>query len=257
VKVEMNLRNFGDITLNPKFIPRDKVYVCFFPAPLGQILMKLGIVSGDKSFLNYHVPSFILNGSLKTRYAFFEDFVPQDGSVSSSSIELFQSTAIHPGDKAKAYPQAFKLDRRLISFIIKHGKNTKKCWTLQRTKLLKLKKSTDKNDAKLAIELEKVINRNRNNILDGCVWIARTFGVDMESKASTIRCYKKSKKVSVAWVARPISSYEMVKLGILAPPNDVKKRKIVRDTLQKRSKMVRRAMKEFSDKGLSIEEWWK
>ena len=256
-RVEMNLRNFGDIKLNPKFIPKDNVYVCFFPTPLGLILMKLGVSSGNKSFLNHHVPSFILNGSLKTQWAFFEDFVPQDGSVSSSSFDLYQSTAIHPGDKTRSYPQAFKVGRNLIQFIMKHGRNTKKCWVLQRTKLVKLKKSTDPIDEKLARELEKEINRNRNNILDDCVRMARAFGVEMDSKAHTIRYFKKSKKVSVAWVARTIDSYEMVKLGILAPPNDIKKMKIVRDSLRKRSKMVKRAIKELADKGVRVEEWWK
>ncbi len=256
-RVEMNLRNFGDIKLNPKFIPKDNVYVCYFPAPLGLILMKLGVSSGNKSFLNHHVPSFILNGSLKTQWAFFEDFVPQDGSVSSSSFHLYQSTAIHPGNKARAYPQAFKVNRNLIQFIKKHGKNTQKCWTLQKSKLVKLKKSTNPFDAKLANELEKEINRNRNNILDDCVRMAQSFGVEMEAKANTIRYFKKSKKVSVAWVARTINSYEMVKLGILAPPNDVRKRKIVRDSLRKRSKMVKKAMRELAEKGMRVEEWWK
>ncbi len=72
----------------------------------------------------------------------------------------------------------------------------------------------------------------------------------------SIRYHQKTGRVSVSWVARTANIHEAMKLAMVAPPNDVKKRKIMRASLRSKPDEVRRIYDEFADNGIDLEKWW-
>lgn len=256
-KVEQNLHNFGDIKLNPRFVTRDNHYFCYFSTPFGAILSYLGIQSGDKSINNPSIPDFITNGSTQQISAFFAGFVPQDGSVSLNEVSITQSTSLHPGNKINNYSNAFQLENKLIQLVIKHGEDKTNCKILSRKKLVKLMNIGKFPDSKLARELHRRVYQHPSKIVVQSVTMAKRIRVNMEAKPYAIRYFKKTGKVTVAWVVRTTQTYEMLKFAIVAPPNDVVKRKILRDALQKNKGLVNKALKELTNQGIVVVEWWK
>lgn len=255
--VEQNLRNFGNVSCNPRFVTRDNHYICYLPTPFGTILKYLGIKSGNKSITNPVIPYFVTNGSQQQICAFFEDFIPQDGTVSSKVISLTQSTSLHPGKSINDYPEAFQLDNDLIKFIIRHGKNQKSCRLLSRKKLVRLMNTKSTPDSKLARKLNQIVHQNPNNIIIQSAKMAKKIGVDMNARPYAIRYFKKSGKITVEWIARTNGLYDMIKLAIVAPPNDVIKREILRDVLRKNKDHVNKAIQELTARGILVNTWWK
>jgi len=62
-------------------------------------------------------------------------------------------------------------------------------------------------------------------------------------------------KVTVAWVVYTTGTYEMLKFAIMAPPNDVTKRKILRDTLRNNRSLVTKVLVELTNRGIVANDW--
>ena len=251
--VEKTLRVFGDIRANPKLVKRDNVYVCYFPSPLGKALQYYGLIPGNKSILNPKLPSFILEGSLRTLCAFFEDFVPQDGSITSKSkrFELAQSNTLDSGINALEYPDSPELPTTMVDFLKRHGKQEQTCWVLSISKLRRLSARN-----RLAQDLVKQIETHTSNLIEDSVRVAQRLGVSMESKPCTVRYFNKTGKVTISWVARTGTIDDTIRLGIIAPPNDVKKRHVLKQIMMTKPRLVARTLRNLTKDDIAFDIWW-
>ncbi|TFG11663.1 hypothetical protein EU537_11805 [Candidatus Thorarchaeota archaeon] len=84
----------------------------------------------------------------------------------------------------------------------------------------------------------------------------KAIGIEIDIKPYTTRFHKRTGRVSVAWYAVPKDLYEPVKLGILAPLNDLRKRNIVKKMLTKHPEEVFDAMQDLEGRGIRIQKWW-
>ncbi|MFW9912916.1 MAG: hypothetical protein ACFFEU_10620 [Candidatus Thorarchaeota archaeon] len=255
-RVEENLRVFGDITLNPKFVERDNYYISYFPAPLGMMLQRWGMPAGDRTIQNPGLFSWIFDFCWKALCSFMEDLIPQDGSVGSNVISWSHSHALHPGNKIRRYKTEPLIGNQEIELIKKHGRKEKYCWVLSLAKLRELEESEDPKEAKSASYLLKVLYDNPNKLIEDGKKIAEQLEIKISIDPSNIRYYRRSGRVSIAWTARTKGVLQAMKLAIIAPPNDVKKRTLLRNILRRKSKFVEQALSELRDSGVDIEEWW-
>jgi hypothetical protein len=255
-RVEKNLRVFGDIKLKPKFVKRDNLYVSFFPSPLGMILQHWGMSPGDKTILNPSIFSWFFDFSWEALCAFIEDLVPQDGSVGRHSISWTHSLALQVGKKSK-YEFSPKVSSNEIKLIIRFGNDEKHSRALAWGKLKNLRKHKEKEVADVAKKLWKTIRENPNNLINAEQRIMEILGIKDHKTPGTIRYHKRSGRVSVAWNLYPKGLRETIKLAIIAPPNDVRKRELVRNLLSSQSRLVRQVQQELSKKRIRIHEWWK
>ncbi|MFW9888257.1 MAG: hypothetical protein ACFFER_08750 [Candidatus Thorarchaeota archaeon] len=255
-RVEENLRIFGDISLNPKLVKRDNYYISYFPAPLGMMLQHWGMPAGDRTIQNPGLFSWIFDFCWEALCAFMEDLIPQDGSVRSNVISWSHSHALHPGDKIRRYKTEHLIGTQEIELIKKHGRKEKYCWVLSLAKLRELEESEDPKEAKSASFLLKVLYDNPNKLSEDGKKIAEKLEIKISIDPSNIRYYRRSGRVSIAWTARTKGVLQAMKLAIIAPPNDVKKRTLLRNVLRRKSKFVEQALLELRDSGVDIEEWW-
>ena len=255
-KVMQTLRLFGDINPEPKYVDGQGHYILHFPAVIGKLMMFYGLVSGDKAIQNPGVPLFIMQGSIETRLAYLEELIPQDGSVGRSMIIWTRANVLKAGNKKDRYNFATDIEEQQVELIKQYGKWQNKCWSLSWGKLVKLAELDKGETANIAKRLKNIVLKNPNRLINDEAVMARSLGINIGSKPYMIRLYPKTGRVSVAWQARTQGIKETIKLGILAPPNDSKNRKLVRELLRNRSDEVEAAIAEIIDNGFDYQRWW-
>ncbi|TXT56992.1 MAG: hypothetical protein BAJATHORv1_20590 [Candidatus Thorarchaeota archaeon] len=80
-------------------------------------------------------------------------------------------------------------------------------------------------------------------------------GIKTRPRPNSIFYLKKSKRVSVSWIWA-VHGPRAVRLGIIAPPNDVRKRAIIKELLLSRSDDVSHELDRLSEEGFYVEQWW-
>ncbi len=255
-RVVENLRRFGDINPTSRYVEKEGHYLTHFPSAIGKGLMFLGLPAGDKTIQNPSLFPTIKDGSERVQRAYVEEMLPQDGCIGVRMIIWTRANALHAGDKTEKYGFEPKVGRQEIDLIQNHGKRSEKGHSLSWGKLDDLTMHSDKRTAQVAKDLQKIVWDNPNRLIDDETEIVRNLGVDVETKPYMIRYYPKSGRVSVAWNARTSSIKECVKLGILAPPNDTKKKEILRRILKSRPDEVESAIGEIENMGLEFDKWW-
>jgi hypothetical protein len=143
-----------------------------------------------------------------------------------------------------------------VEFVKEFGKPFKKNIALSLGKLRELKFSEDSRVSKTAQSLYDKLYRNRNGFIDFEKQIVDRLGVDINTEPYTIRFHRGTGRVSVAWVATTSSIYNTIKLAMIAPPNDIKKKAILRSAIRSRPEYVSKIKKELHIQGLDLESWW-
>ena len=86
--------------------------------------------------------------------------------------------------------------------------------------------------------------------------ITSIIGIKIVTTPDQIRYFTKTGRVSVSWQARTANSIEAMKLAIIAPPNDVKKRNFLRGWLRSKSDEVEEICKYLAENNLEFRKWW-
>ncbi|MFX1483880.1 MAG: hypothetical protein ACFFCP_11925, partial [Promethearchaeota archaeon] len=254
--VERELQAFGDIKLNPRFRHDDNVYLSYFPTPLGVMLERLGIPSGDRSVQNPGLFSVIKEFSPRARCALIEDLVPQDGTISGKQIQWTHTNTLDAASKNEIYGIEPKVGDSEIGLIKKHGKKERYSWVLNYGKLKELRDSDSENEQQIAQDLWNCVYDNRNRLIRDEIEVVRSLRVEYQAKPYAIRYHTRTGRVSVAWTAVPKGLHESIKLGMIAPPNDKIKRGIVKEIIRSYQQYVDDELRRFKDYGVEIDKWW-
>ncbi len=254
--VEEYLREFGDIRLKPRKDREENVYYCYITACLGEMLHHLGVTATNKSIENQGLPPVLYEFCETALRAYIEDLIPQDGTVSRRCISWFHSNALNPGTEGKRYSLKPKLDPDMVEFLEEHSKRAQKGRVITRGEWEKLGKSDSPETTQKAARLQKIVDENRNKLIDDEAHIARMLGIKVRVVADTINIQERTGKVCIAWAARTEGIREAVKLGMIAPPNDVRKRGLVKRMLAEHNDEVKKALRDSEDRGADIEKWW-
>ena len=254
--VETELQAFGDIRLSPKFRQGDNVYLSYFPTPLGVMLERLGIPSGDRSVQNPGLFSVIKEFSPRARCALIEDLVPQDGTISGQWIQWTHTNVLDAASKSEVYGIEPKVGDSEIGLIKKYGKKERYSWVLNYGKLKELRDSDSENEQQIAQDLWNCVYDNRNRLIRDEIEVVRSLGVEYQAKPYAIRYHIRTGRVSVAWTAVPKGLRESIKLGMIAPPNDEIKRGIVKEIIRNHQQHVEDELRRFKDHGVEIDKWW-
>ncbi len=215
-----------------------------------------GLEPGDKAINNPPIPRMFVEGTDEDKEAFIGALIPQDGTISGKMISWTHSNVLHTGEKTEAYNFESKVGTREVQFIKEYGIEGQHAYALRLGTLEELAKSESDETAKTARALMTIIDNNRNNFIEDERLMVESLSVSVRVLPTTTRYHKRSGRVSVAWRARPESLLESFKLGIIAPPNDVKKRGKLAEILRSDSKRTEDAVRELKSNGMRIERWW-
>ncbi len=244
-RVAENLRELGDININPK-LEKDNLYCCHMPTIIGRILQQMGLQSGNKTRHNPKLgQEFLDTMTWEVARAFMADVVPEDGTVRAGRISCTHSVMLSPIN------EMYEID-----LINDHGKKEGDSWRLPVGKLGKLRSSKDAKTAQAAKRLYKRVMSNPSNLIKDEKGIAESLGVGIVDSPVSVHYHKKSGNVTVSWRWTTAGETEAMKFAIIAPPNDVRKRAILKKWLQENAAEVERIFKELESQGLDVQRWW-
>ncbi|MFW9864076.1 MAG: sigma factor-like helix-turn-helix DNA-binding protein, partial [Candidatus Thorarchaeota archaeon] len=257
---ERDLGKFGDIELSRYWDKRDDLYSCYISSGFGTILKYIGLAAGDKTILNPQLRNEFIEGlSWKALCALIEDTIPEDGTVNPGRIRCSHSVALHAGDKTEKYGMTPLVGEAEIELIKSKGNRDDDalvdCWSLPFGRLTKLTLSRDSGIASVASNLHDVTMGNPSNFILAEQRALQRLDVESTRNPVNVSFYRKSGRVSVSW-QWTVSGDDAVKLAILAPPNDVVKRGILRSWLKRIPARVKEIISDLEQKEIQFEYWW-
>jgi len=241
-----NLRELGDIRIKPEKSKKANVFECYMPKIIGKILQKMGLKSGNKTRHNPQLNREFLDAmSWEVARAFTEDTIPEDGTVRAGRISCTHSVMLSP-----------YIGKDMIDLIKGDGKKEGDSWRLPVGKLKKLRNSKDAKTAQTAEKLYHRVMANPSNQIKDEKQIVESLGVVLVDSAVSVHYHRKSGNITVSWRWTTAGEKEAMKLAIIAPPNDMRKRAILKKWLQENAEEVERVFKEIRSQGLNVQRWW-
>ncbi len=238
-RFEETLRNFGDIHLKRKFRKSRGVYEIYINSAMAEASIFWGIPEGDRTILNYGLPSDVHSWSTNARRALIQDMLSQEGCVSENGdISWNRRHALCAGNKSEKYNFESRLSKKAISFLSRsedanreHEKGNAGEIYLTIGQLEDLQNDHDQLKAKAAKEILQVVNKYRNQLIDDEAAIIRDFGINVSIDPMQVSYYARSGRISVRWQARIRDNDSKMKCAFLLKPNDSEKSRILDDWL--------------------------
>ncbi len=244
-RVIENLRMLGDIDINPRY-EKDSLYCCRMPTIIGTILQRMGLQPGNKTRHNPQLNREFLDAvSWEVARAFTEDTIPEDGTVRSGRISCTHSVMLPPN-----------IGKEEKDLIKNHGKKEGDRWRLPVGKLRKLMNSKDVKTAQAAKRLYQCVMANPSNQIKDEKQIVESLGVNLVDSPVSVHFHKKSGNVTISWRWTTAGEIEAMKLAIIAPPNDVKKRAVLRKWLLESLEETEKMYQYLCSHGVDVKQWW-
>ncbi len=251
---ERTVQRLGEVFLDPQWRKDHNCYIAHLPAVIGRVLQELGLPTGDKTIHNPEIDLSLFRESWEALCAIIEDSIPQDGTVLPRAISWTFSNALNAGNKREAYDFEPILDNEEVALIKEFGKPRRKCWSLEWGDIDRLAKSADRVTSRLALSIAEKIMQNPNRLVKNMQDIAATLGVKVAISPGTLRLMRKSDRVSISWYARTRTIDDMIRLALIAPPNDVRKRRLLSGYLEERHEQVSQIRAELIRRGVKIQK---
>ncbi len=216
------------------------------PKIIGIILQKMGLKPGNKTKHNPQLNREFLEAmTWEVACAFTADTIPEDGSVRAGRISCNHSIMLQ-----------FGIGKDEIDLIKDHGKKEGPRWRLPVGKLKKLRDSKDAKTAQAAKRLYQLVTDNPSNFIQDEKQIVESLRVRLSVSPVSVHYHRKSGNVTVSWRWTTAGEKEAMKLAIIAPPNDVRKRAILKKWLRDNTEDAERVFKELESQWLNVQRWW-
>ena len=256
------LQGFGDFTKEPKFMEQHGYYRLKVSSPYGRALNEWGIPSGDRTILNYGLPTETDNWSVDSKRAYMQDLISEEGHIANGKIRWNRSNALHAGEKTDGYQLEPRISQSEIRLIKNKGQSYPGDYdgehTLRWTDLKELRKHKDTEISKQANALYETIKENRNRLIDDEGKFAESLGMKVNIDPEEVVYYENSGRVSVKWEARTVGTKSMIRWALVCPPNHPEKEVALKKWLSKRkSEDVGKVAEELEREGMEINSDWR
>ncbi len=253
--VEKYLQNLGNITLNPIYDKRTNHYIVNILSVVGKMLLKLGLTPGNKTIHNPCFPEVIFNFSESALCAVLEELIPQDGTVTPTSVSCSHSHTLHPGIDVSIQMKPL-INQEEVDLVKDKGTPYEHYSRLSIGLLKDFAKSKDSRISKVAKRLLKHISENLNNFIEGEVRIATLLGIKVVSNPQSVFYHKRTGAVTISWGVRTTGKFEAIRFAMIAPPNDVKKKRVMHRAILDNPAIVEKILSEHRELGIVIRKWW-
>jgi len=258
--VRKMVQRFGEVRFSYIY-KKGKIVGLRFPHVLGRLMIKLGMPTGDKSIQGVGLPDFILNGPPEILCAYLEEVIPEDGMViitsKSHSIGIARNAVLYDLEKGDQYGFEQKISQEHVMLIQRLGKRLKGRIggkALSIGKLRELASSEDSVDSQLGLQLLHIALDNPVALLFDEHKILQDLGIICPAPLlSYVVWYEKTGRVSARWKLTLGRQISMAKWGLLALPNDLRKRSKLTRWMQQNPEKVIEAQNQLRDDGLLSE----
>ncbi|MCK4279144.1 MAG: hypothetical protein KAW94_01065 [Candidatus Thorarchaeota archaeon] len=228
------LSRFGNIRWDGELKLVNGTHELWIPAPIADIVRFSGIPSGDRTILNYGLPSEIQYWSNAAICEYMKNMLAQEGNVNRNGrIVWGRTNAIHAGKKTDTYCFKSCISEEALDFLknsdelktMKSEETRERYITISHLKYCKEK--DDKTHSRIAGELLEVIDENRNRLIDDEVNLLRKLEFEVRLGPRRISYHENSERVTISWTAmvNSISSRIMAAL-IISPKHPEKSRRL-------------------------------
>ncbi|MFQ5885494.1 MAG: hypothetical protein ACE5IO_10395, partial [Thermoplasmata archaeon] len=212
-----------------------------FPSAIGRLLRKLGMPAGDKVLIGARVPSFILNGSERVQRAYLEELIPEEGSITFDvhgglKILWGRTVVLRETRESRKYASVELVSPKMVQMIVDKGQyeEKRKCHRLSAGDLRDLKYTGDPDLASLAEELDRLVRERPPRLMIDEQELCKSNGISTGRHLCYVRYYTRSKRVSAHWEAHTRSQQDVELWWRVAPPNDLRKRRRLKEGVEKR-----------------------
>jgi hypothetical protein len=266
-----HFQEFGDI--RAKVVPVSRVQEDTKRVRLSVIFGRAacfwGVPERDKAIRNLGLDESIRNETPENLILYIIEFVGEDGTFAARRFGITRASVLHAGDKEETYRELYGIEPKVtqddIEFVISVSTKMRKnlCYEKgDRVRVLvsdieMLTKSADTQIAKKAKRIWEIAHRERSKLLqDEIEYIIKPLGINMTPNPTYITFYKKSRRLSVEWIAKTSRKEDTIRWAILAPPNHPEKLMKVVKFLQEYKEKVKKVKREIIKDGLQPHPLW-
>ena len=266
-KIRQMVQILGSIRCSPLYKHDGSKGGLRLPSVIGRLIVKLGMPVGDKILQGVRIPHFIMYGSPEVQLAYLQDLIPEEGCVTINAkdnirISWGRSVILYDAKKEKKYNFEQKISLDLVLFIENHGTRYEReytsgvieiYYTLTMGDLRRFMESDSPENAAKAEELDCIIRENPSDYIEDEKHLCAANGImTSEQNPGEIRRSISSDRVSVKWYTRASSEDYVALWGLIASPNDERKKQHLngwmkrhRDKVEKARKKLKHSRKEI------------
>jgi hypothetical protein len=242
------LAEFGDVAYSDLPERRD-IGELYIPPIFGRILTRLGFPESARTLINRGLPDFILNGSIRTKCAFLEEYVPEDGSFDGKQFDISAAVVLHLPESDREVPE------EIIDFVIRNterivyknvDEETRYIRRLYPGILKQIVKEESSMDSAFAETTQKLIEENPHKLLSDLAEVCKSLGIQVSLKPQRLEYSEGSGRLSLIWRLRSQRRKDTMRWALLAPPNDVNKKGKVMQYISENPKLRKLVEDEFS-----------
>jgi hypothetical protein len=254
--VEKGLQAWGDIKLSRY---KKHAYETRFPSPFWDALHFWGFPLGDKMMHNERLGLDIDQLPLEAVRKYISELTPEDGNFhSTTGFSWSRSVVLRAGKKGDEYGFKSLIPPKLASFVKENGSHDveKQRKVLRISKLEELTKDSNPLISSKAKELERITKASPSKLIEDEIKMVQRLGIETSLEPRVIRFSLRTGRVSVYWSASTASRRDDEIWAITCPPNDIKKRRIVRKWLKERNSTIDDTKRKLRKNNIPYDEWW-
>lgn len=255
------ISQFGEINWDSAVEQIKGSYTLWIPSVISDIVRLSGIPSGDRTILNYGLPSGYNNWSSEAKQEYMKQMLAEESWIGPDGrIQWSRTNALYAGSKTTEYNFETQLSTNAIRFLkeSRRMKSLKKKEGYERIRekyitmgrLKRLAENPDNKSSITANEILGVIMNNRNRLLDDEVKIMKSFGVKISVNPSRISYHENSGRITITWGADVQRRDSKIRCALAFPPNHPEKIKNTRTFLSNQSKQELLEIKEKLGKSI-------
>lgn len=229
-------KDFGDV----RYTIKPNSNQIQFPAVFGRMLENRGFPAGDKTILNEGLPDFIKLGSLKVQCCYFCNMWVEDGCFSieqniHGTFSITRSVRVYDPKNGGDYELEAEITPEHIALFHDFGKKQDadeeygfgEFLILTPNRIHELCQSEDSEISKTALSLRKIVYENPDRLLTDESLILEKLGIHAPPFVDEVLYFTDTCRISVCWRVRIRRNRDVMKIALLMPPDDIRKRTVV------------------------------
>ncbi|MHA2265277.1 MAG: hypothetical protein ACXAEN_23040 [Candidatus Thorarchaeota archaeon] len=224
---------FGDVYHGEETLPNGVTRVRYASA-LGRLLEQRGMPVGDKAIHNEGLPDWIQQGSNEVKINYLGAMWAEDGNFyvdpdGRSRFQWDRGTSLIDQSKDSDYGLESRITPEHVDLVEHFGKKKDgprfgKRFELTKGMLDALEKSSDPAIAAAASDLSGIVNDNKSRLMKDEMSLLVDLGMEVDDYLRYVTYYEKSGRLSSLWHGTICRVDDVMRTGLLCPPEDVEKR---------------------------------
>ena len=253
------VKELGEVHYKER-VDKNGVTRLWYTPALGKALERQGMPVGDKAIQNSGLSKIVTGGGIHEKSGYIGQMIAQDGNPNlgtkgDETFQWYRSIALYDIKKGVKYLQTSEVTSEQLDLVQKHGTFKEEFGSfgprtdLSKGKLDEIMNSHVKIDANQATNLIGLAQSTIPKLMNDEVEILRDMGVESTPNLAGLTLHHKSGRLSARWIAQTNTVEDAMRLALLAPPDDIRKRKQVDEWISSRHRLREKVEQKLKKEG--------